>query len=72
MSRRDYSEYVSRMSYGDLVLHIEEIGKEKFRGPLSDNYLLMSALCCEKYKRDQVEKEFLSRKKISRFKLMEL
>lgn len=72
MSRRDYSEYASRMNYGGLVLQMEEIGKERFRGPLSDNYLLLSALFYEKYKRDQVEKEFLGREEISRFEMMEL
>lgn len=69
--RKDYSEQVSKMSYGELSKGIEEGGKSIFIGS-TDEYRFFTAMWYERYKRDEVEKEFLSRKPITRFELMEL
>ena len=68
---KDYSKEVSKMSYGELSRQIGESGKSIFVGS-TDEYRFFTAMWYEKYKRDDAEKEFLSREPISRFEIMEL
>ena len=69
---KDYSKQVSEMDDWELSKRMEEIGKTEFVGGDNDEWRFYRAMWCEKYKRDNAEKEFLSREEILRFDLMEL
>ena len=69
--RKDYSRYVSKLSYTELSKKVKKLGSNTFRG-IGDQYYFFEALCYEKDKRDEVEKEFLNREEVSKFELIDI